>query len=91
MGMGVAFFIAFILVVASPPVNYIYSEASKIYRDTGDYRALKIQDMASNILEYLDNLAVFLLFASPISIVVGGILLWRSRKAKKKTIITEIK
>lgn len=87
MGMGVAFLISFILVMECPPANYIFTEADSIYRDTGDARALEIRSRADAIYDYMDNFALFLFFATPISLAIGGILLWRSRKKKKGAVI----
>jgi len=80
VGMGIAFLISLLIAMSYPWYSsYIYSEAYEIYRDTGDARALEIQSMASAISNYIDNFTIFLLFASPISLAIGGILLWRSR------------
>lgn len=87
MGMGVAFLISFILVMEYPSASYISTKAYTIYRDTGDARALEIRSQADAIFDYMDNFALFLFFATPISLAIGGILLWRSRKKKKEAVI----
>lgn len=87
VGMGVAFLISFILVMEYPSASYISTKADSIYRDTGDARALEIRSRADAIFDYMDNFALFLFFATPISLAIGGILLWRSWKKKKEAVI----
>lgn len=84
IGMGVGFLISLLLFI---PINNSISELSAHYTLINDPTVMKLVDAVVHAQEPMES---FLIFATPISFVVGSILLWRAWK-KKGAVIKEVR